>query len=129
MLRAHPSARGRARERGQILVLFALSAVVMIAMVGLVLDGGDTYAQRRDEQNGADLAAMAGANAYMNQPGGVTREAERGRSRRPPPRRPATATRTGPSSATVDVTVTLAVVGRDREGRHHEAPPATRSRA
>ena len=43
----------------------------MIAMVGLVLDGGDTFAQRRDQQNGADLAAIAGANAYMNAPGGV----------------------------------------------------------
>jgi Flp pilus assembly protein TadG len=57
------SARG---ERGQILVLFALGAIAMIAMVGLVLDGGDTFAQRRDQQNGADLAALAGANAYLN---------------------------------------------------------------
>ncbi len=54
------------RERGQILVLFALGAVAMIAMVGLVLDGGSTFAQRRDQQNGADLAALAGANAYLN---------------------------------------------------------------
>lgn len=54
------------RDRGQILVLFALGLVAMIAMVGLVLDGGDTFAQRRDEQNGADLAALAGANAYLN---------------------------------------------------------------
>jgi len=54
------------RERGQILVLFALGLVAMVAMVGLVLDGGDTYAQRRDQQNGADLASLAGANAYLN---------------------------------------------------------------
>lgn len=59
------------RQRGQILVLFALSAVVMIAMVGLVLDGGDTFAQRRDQQNAADLAATAGANAYLNTNGNV----------------------------------------------------------
>ena len=58
-----PSARD---ERGQILVLFALGAIAMIAMVGLVLDGGDTFTQRRDQQAGADMAAMAGANAYMN---------------------------------------------------------------
>lgn len=61
-LRRRPAARD---ERGQILVLFALGAVAMIAMVGLVLDGGDTFAQRRDQQAGADVAAMAGANAYM----------------------------------------------------------------
>jgi Flp pilus assembly protein TadG len=58
-------------QRGQILVLFALGAVAMIAMVGLVLDGGDTYAQRRQQQNGADVAALAGANAYMNTSGSV----------------------------------------------------------
>ncbi len=63
-------------ERGQILVLFALGLVAMIAMAGLVLDGGGAYAQRRDEQNGADFAAVAGANAYMNTPGSVaTKEA------------------------------------------------------
>jgi Flp pilus assembly protein TadG len=67
--RARRPARG---ERGQILVLFALAAVAAIAMVGLVLDGGDTYAQRRDQQNGADLAALAGANAYMNASGSVS---------------------------------------------------------
>jgi Flp pilus assembly protein TadG len=53
-------------ERGQILVLFTLALVTMLAMVGLILDGGDTFAQRRDQQGGADLAAMAGANAYLN---------------------------------------------------------------
>jgi Flp pilus assembly protein TadG len=55
-----------AQQRGQILVLFALGAVAVIAAVGLVLDGGDTFNQRRSEQNGADLAALAGANAYLN---------------------------------------------------------------
>ena len=60
------TARDRAGERGQILVLFTLALVSLLAMVGLILDGGDTFAQRRDQQNGADLAAMAGANAYIN---------------------------------------------------------------
>jgi Flp pilus assembly protein TadG len=59
------------REHGQILVIFALALVVMIGMVGLVLDGGGAFAQRRDEQNAADLAALAGANAYLNTPGNV----------------------------------------------------------
>ena len=34
-------------------------------MVGLVLDGGSAFAQRRDEQSAADLAALAGANDYL----------------------------------------------------------------
>lgn len=50
------------RKDGQILVLFALSLVAIIAMVGLVLDGGGVFAQRRTEQNAADAAALAAAN-------------------------------------------------------------------
>ncbi len=61
----------RRDERGQILVLFALGLVALIAMVGLVIDGSGAFAQRRVEQNGADLAALAGANAYMNTNGSV----------------------------------------------------------
>lgn len=58
------ASRGRASD-GQIIVIFALGLVAMIAMVGLVLDGGSTYAQRRGQQNAADLAALAGANQYL----------------------------------------------------------------
>jgi Flp pilus assembly protein TadG len=50
------------RERGQILVLFALSLVAIIGMVGLVLDSGGAFAQRRSQQNAADVAALAAAN-------------------------------------------------------------------
>lgn len=55
------------RERGQILVLFAIALIVIIGMVGLVLDGGSAFAQRRAEQNAADLAALAGANVYLHE--------------------------------------------------------------
>lgn len=54
-----------APERGQIIVIFALALVAIVAMVGLVLDGGSAFAQRRAEQNAADLAAITGANAYL----------------------------------------------------------------
>ena len=50
------------RERGQILVLFALALVAIVGMVGLVLDSGGAFAQRRNEQNAADVAALAAAN-------------------------------------------------------------------
>lgn len=49
-------------ERGQIIVIFALALVALVAMVGLVLDGGSAFAQRRSEQNAVDLAALASAN-------------------------------------------------------------------
>ena len=59
------SSRSGQGQRGQIIVLFALGMIALIAMVGLVLDGGGAYAQRRGEQNSADLAALAGANDYL----------------------------------------------------------------
>ena len=68
-MRTTSSTRATRAQDGQILVLFALGLIAMIAMVGLVLDGGGAFAQRREQQNGADLAAIAGANAYMNAPG------------------------------------------------------------
>src|SRR5689334_12719579 len=55
----------RASERGQVLVIAALGMVAMISMVGLVLDGGSTFFQRRDQQKAVDLAALAGANDYL----------------------------------------------------------------
>lgn len=54
------------RGRGQIIPIFALALVTIVAAVGLVIDGGFAFAQRRAEQNAADLAAFAGANALLN---------------------------------------------------------------
>lgn len=46
---------------GQTLVILALAIVGMLAMTGLIIDGGNAYAQQRATQNGADAAAEAGA--------------------------------------------------------------------
>jgi Flp pilus assembly protein TadG len=59
------SSTKREREGGQIIVLFALAMIAIIAMVGLVLDGGSAFSQRRSEQASADLAALAAANAML----------------------------------------------------------------
>lgn len=59
----------RPGQRGQILILFVLAIVVIVGVVGIVLDGGAAYAQRRAEQGVSDLAAMAGATAFLNVPG------------------------------------------------------------
>jgi hypothetical protein len=56
----------RKAERGQTLVIFALSFVGIVAMLGLVIDGGAAYAFRRDTQNAADLAALAGGNDFLS---------------------------------------------------------------
>lgn len=47
--------------RGQSLVILAGGLVAMLAMVGLVIDGGNAFAQQRSSQNGMDAAAEAGA--------------------------------------------------------------------
>jgi hypothetical protein len=72
---AHPTPRGRPTEavdrhpaeRGQLLAIFALAMVGVIGMIGLIIDGGDTAFQRRDQQNVADAAAMAAGYAYVNE--------------------------------------------------------------
>jgi Flp pilus assembly protein TadG len=45
---------------GQMLVLFTLSLVLLVLIVGLVVDSGFAFAQRRGTQNAADFAAVAG---------------------------------------------------------------------
>lgn len=47
--------------RGQILVIMAFGLVALLAMTGLIIDGGFAYTQQRANQNGTDAAANAGA--------------------------------------------------------------------
>ena len=53
--------RHRDDERGQILVIVAGALLVIIALVGLVIDGGYAWGQQRQTQNAADAASEAGA--------------------------------------------------------------------
>ncbi|MPZ50275.1 MAG: hypothetical protein GEU75_13425 [Dehalococcoidia bacterium] len=48
-------------EDGQVTVFVAIAMLGLIAVVGLVADGGRVFAERRDLQNVADAAALAGA--------------------------------------------------------------------
>ena len=48
-------------ERGQVMVFVAILMMGLISVVGLVTDGGIVFSQRRDLQNAADAAALAGA--------------------------------------------------------------------
>ena len=51
----------RPLQRGQALIVVALVMVVLIGMAGLVIDGGRAFLDRRNAQNAADAAALAGA--------------------------------------------------------------------
>jgi hypothetical protein len=53
----------RQRESGQVLVLFALAVVAIVALLAVVVDGGFLYVQRRTAQTAADAGALAGARA------------------------------------------------------------------
>src|SRR5687767_5328724 len=46
---------------GQVLVMVAAALIALIAMVGLVIDGGHAWGRQRVTQNGADAIAKAGA--------------------------------------------------------------------
>ncbi|HVB77668.1 MAG TPA: pilus assembly protein TadG-related protein [Candidatus Nitrosotalea sp.] len=62
------SGRARASERGSILVLVAMMSLILIAFVGLAVDGGEIQAQQRQSQNAADGAALAAGTAILNSP-------------------------------------------------------------
>ncbi len=47
-------------EKGQSLILIALMMVVLLALAGLAIDGGNMFLQRRRVQNAADAGALAG---------------------------------------------------------------------
>ena len=49
------------RTRGQVLAFFAISLTAVLGAGALAFDGGLMILERRDQQNAADAAAMAGA--------------------------------------------------------------------
>jgi hypothetical protein len=77
--RREPGLGHQRQAAGQVLAIFALSLMIMIAVVGLSVDAGGTFAQRRDQQTAADLAALAAANDYLIN-GSVTSAEDRARS-------------------------------------------------
>ena len=62
----------RSREHGQVLVLFALALVGLLAMTGVVIDGGNAWAQQRQTQNASDSAAEAGSVILAQRLAGAT---------------------------------------------------------
>ena len=68
--------RQRRAARGQVVVMFGLGLVVILLIVGLVVDGGKAFFERRSGQNDADVAALAGTKVVADGytlTGGATR--------------------------------------------------------
>jgi Flp pilus assembly protein TadG len=61
----------RMSERGQAIVLMALSLVVILGMAALVVDVGNWYHTKRRLQGTADAAALAGAQLLPKDPSGA----------------------------------------------------------
>lgn len=53
------------KERGQALIIIALAAVGLFAFTALAIDGSMVFSRKRQAQNAADAAAMAGALALV----------------------------------------------------------------
>jgi len=58
----------RPAERGQVLVLFAGGLVTLLIVAALAFDVGSMLVERRDQQNAADAAALAGARYVIDIP-------------------------------------------------------------
>jgi Putative Flp pilus-assembly TadE/G-like len=58
----------RKSERGQVLVLFAGGLIALFIIAALAFDVGMMLVERRDEQNAADAAALAGARYVLTDP-------------------------------------------------------------
>jgi putative Flp pilus-assembly TadE/G-like protein len=71
-----PPARRAPRDRGQVLVIFALAMVVITAAAGLAFDIGRFYSEKRFLQNAADAGALAVANALIRGESTTDAEAE-----------------------------------------------------
>src|SRR5947209_8339240 len=56
------------RQAGQAIVLVAASVLVLTAILMLAIDGGGIYLERRQLQNAADSAALAGAEKLWSSP-------------------------------------------------------------
>jgi Flp pilus assembly protein TadG len=53
-------------QRGQAIVLVALLILVLFGMLGLAIDSGRAYVDRRDQQAAVDAAALAAGDWYEN---------------------------------------------------------------
>src|SRR2546422_10923368 len=56
----------RRLQEGQAIVLIALLLLVLFAMLGLAIDSGRGYVDRRDQQTAVDAAALAAGDWYEN---------------------------------------------------------------
>ncbi len=62
-------------ERGAVLVFVALAMIVIIALIGIGIDGYRSFSSHTEKQFGADYAAMSALSAYLGMPTGAAHTA------------------------------------------------------
>jgi Putative Flp pilus-assembly TadE/G-like len=68
VLNIRAKAPKRSLQEGQAIVLIALLILVLFGMLGLAVDSGRSYVDRRDQQSAVDAAALAAGDWYDNYP-------------------------------------------------------------
>ena len=68
-MRTEPGKTSRSAQRGQALVLIALSFIGLLAIVGLAVDGGQLFIGVDNLRRATDSAALDAANQIRNTPG------------------------------------------------------------
>src|SRR5258708_5458805 len=58
--------RRRNSQKGQAIVLIGLMLLVLLGMVGLAVDGGRAYVDRREVQDAVDAGALAAGDNFLN---------------------------------------------------------------
>src|SRR5256884_5387559 len=58
--------RKRSLQGGQAIILIALLILVLFGMLGLAIDSGRAYVDRRDQQSAVDASALAAGDWYEN---------------------------------------------------------------
>jgi Flp pilus assembly protein TadG len=56
------SARWVESQKGQVLIIFALTAVVLLAIMGLAVDAGISYLHSDQQEKAAEAAALSGVS-------------------------------------------------------------------
>jgi len=60
------SVQRRRAQKGQAIVLIALMMVILLGLLGLALDSGRGYVDRRELQDSADAAVLAAGDSFQN---------------------------------------------------------------
>lgn len=58
--------KNKSSEKGQALIIVAFGMIALVGITALAVDGGRAFSEKRNAQNAADTAALAGALAYQH---------------------------------------------------------------